>query len=175
MALFTNIAACNGRPAGYSGHEFDQTFPGGRRPLLVRLNSENLMVIPRRMNPKVEYRLQQIQRVNDSPSLAATFPRLKSLTVDLAYFEGDRLMKSGDLRYKVNVQHAKSLFSFVCPSGECIGGGFDLSMSVADAVAGRRKNVEGQIQCPGTRTKPKQQGTVPCQNLLHYKLSLGYV
>jgi hypothetical protein len=133
------------------------------------------MMMPRRMNPKVEYRLQQIQRVNDSASMAATFPRLKSLTVDLAYFEANRLTKNGELKYKVSVQHAKSLFSFVCPSGECIGGGFDLSTSLAQAVETRRKIVEGQIQCQGSRTKPKQQGTVPCHNLLRYKLSLGYV
>ena len=148
---------------------------GRRRPLLVRLNSENLIIMPRRMNPKVEYRLQQIQRVNDSASLAATFPRLKSLTVDLAYFEAGRLTKNGELRDKVNVQHAKSLFSFVCPKGECIGGGFDLSASVADAVETRRRIVEGQIECQGSCTKPKQLGTVPCHNLLRYKLSLGYV
>jgi hypothetical protein len=113
--------------------------------------------------------------VNDSASLAAAFPRLKSLTVDLAYFEADQLTKDGELRYKVNVQHAKSLFSFACPSGECIGGDFDLSMFVAEAVAARREIVEGQIQCQGTCTKPKQPGAVPCHKLLRYKLSLGYV
>src|ERR1051325_10597592 len=107
-------------------------------------------MMTRRPNPKAEYRLQQIQRVNDSASLANKFPKLKSLVVDLEYFEADGLTRNGGLRYKGNVQHAKSLFCFTCPSGECIGGDFDLSEAVADAVAGRRKLVEGELQCQGS-------------------------
>ena len=131
-------------------------------------------MMTRRPNPKAEYRLQQIQRVNDSASLANKFPKLKSLVVDLEYFESDGLTRNGGLRYKVNVQHAKSLFCFTCPSGECIGGDFDLSEAVADAVAGRRKLVEGQIQCQGSHRRPKQPELIPCRNLLRYKLSLAY-
>src|ERR1041385_4813405 len=131
-------------------------------------------MMSRRTSPKAEYRLQQIQRANDSASLAEKFPKLKSLTVDLAYFEPDGLTRNGGLRYKVNVRHAKSLFSFVCPSGECIGGDFDLSPAVAEAGATRGKIAEGEIQCQGSRPKPKQT-SVPCHNLLRYKLSLAYV
>lgn len=77
---------------------------------------------PRKANPRAEYRLREIQRVNNSVSLVKKFPKLKSLTVDLAYFDTDGLTKSGEVKYKVNVHHAKSVFSFVCPSGECVGG-----------------------------------------------------
>jgi hypothetical protein len=119
--------------------------------------------------------MQQTQRANDSASLAVKFPKLKSLTVDLVYLDSDGLTKNGEMKYKVNVQHAKSLFSFVCPSSECLGGDFDLSTAVADAVAKRRKIAEGQIQCQGSRTLPKQQQPLPCHNILRYKLSLGYV
>jgi len=131
-------------------------------------------MMPRRTSPKAEYRLRQIQRANDSASLAEKFPQLRSLTVDLAYFEPDGLTRTGGLRYKVNVSHAKSIFSFVCPNGECVGGDFDLSAAVAEAVQARRKTVEGEIQCLGSHSKPKQQ-TVSCHNLLRYKLSLAYV
>jgi hypothetical protein len=131
-------------------------------------------MMPRRTSPKAEYRLRQNQRANDSASLAEKFPKLKSLTVELAYFEVDGLTKNGALRYKVNVQHAKSLFCIVCPSGECFGGDFDLSAAIADAVAKRRKIAEGELHCQGCRARPKQQ-TVPCRNLLRYKLSLAYV
>ena len=133
------------------------------------------MMMTRRPSPKAEYRLQQIQRVNDSASLADKFPKLKTLVVDLEYFESDGLTRNGGLRYKVNVQHAKSLFCFTCPSGECVGGDFDLSGAVAEAVLKRRKNVEGEIQCQGSHIRPKQQGVVPCQNLLRFKLNLAYV
>lgn len=96
------------------------------------------------------------------------------MQVDLTYFEPDGLMKTGEVRYKVNVKHAKSVFSFVCQNPECLAGDFDLSSVVAGAVTKRRKNVEGEIRCPGTRVRPKT-GPAPCGNLLRYKLTLGYV
>jgi len=128
----------------------------------------------RRPSPRAEYRLRQNQRANDSASLAEKFPKLKSLTVDLSYFEADGITRNGALKYKVNIQHARSVFSIACSSGECVGGDFDLSGAVADAVARRRKIVEGEVQCHGSRNKPKQQA-IPCHNILRYKLSLAYV
>ena len=132
------------------------------------------MMAPRKANLRAEYRLREIQRVNNSVSLAEKFPKLKSLMVDLAYFDTDGLTKSGEVRYKVNIRHAKSVFSFVCPGGECVGGGFDLSGAVAQAVTGRCKRAEGEIRCPGFRTTAKED-KVPCHKLLRYKLTLGYV
>jgi len=107
------------------------------------------MMPPRKTNPRAEYRLSQIQRANESASLAEKFPKLKSLKVDLCYFEPDGLSRTGELRYKVNVEHAKSMFSFVCQSGECLGGDFDLSGAVAAAVTKRSKMVEGEVRLPG--------------------------
>jgi hypothetical protein len=132
------------------------------------------MMPPRKTNPRAEYRLREIQRINDSACLSEKFPKLKSLKVDLSYFEPDGLTRTGELRYKVNVEHAKSAFSFVCQSGDCLAGDFDLSNAVADAVAKRRKTVEGQVRCEGTRGKPSESKT-PCHNVLRYKLTLGYV
>src|SRR5436853_432447 len=91
------------------------------------------MMPARKSNPRVEYRLRQNQRVKDSISLGEKFPKLKALTVDLAYFDSEGLTKSSEMKYKVNVQHAKSVFCFVCQSGECIGGDFDLSEALAKA------------------------------------------
>jgi len=129
---------------------------------------------PAKVNPRAEFRRHQIERANNSVSLGEKFPRLKSLTVELAYFDGDGLTRTGELRYKVNVNHARSMFSFVCPNGECMGGDFDLSAAVADAVKARRKVAEGEIRCEGWRTRPKQE-KVPCRNVMRYKLNLGYV
>lgn len=131
------------------------------------------MITPRKANPRAEYRLRETQRVNSSASLAEKFPKLKSLKVELTYFDPDGLHKTGEVRYKVNVEHAKSVFSFVCQSGECLAGDFDLSDAVTDAVAKRRKAVEGEIRCQGTRLGSKE-GKRPCRNLLRYKLTLSY-
>lgn len=132
------------------------------------------MMPPRKISPRAEHRLREIQRVNNSASLAEKFPMLKSLRVDLAYFDPRGLTKTGELRYKVNVAHAKSVFSFSCQSGECLGGDFDLSDAVTEAVAHRRKSAEGEIRCQGTRKGPKESKR-PCHNLLRYRLTLGYV
>ena len=131
------------------------------------------MMPTRKTNPRAEYRLRENERANNSVSLAVKFPKLKSLLVNLAYFDADGRTKSGDLKYQVNVKNAKSVFSFACPSNECLAGGFDLSAAVAEAVVGKRKVVEGEIGCPGWRTKPKEAKT-PCKNLLRYKMKLGY-
>jgi hypothetical protein len=128
----------------------------------------------RKSNPRAEYRLQQIQRARDSVTLAARFPRLESLTVNLAYFDVDGVNKNSEMKYKVNVEHAKSVFCFVCPNGECVGGDFDLSEELAAAVAGRRKIAIGEKRCPGWHKKGKLE-KVPCQMLVRYKLSLQYV
>ena len=132
------------------------------------------MMPPRKTNPRAEYRLREIQRVNESASLAEKFPKLKSLKVDLSYFEPDGLTRTGELRYKVNVEHAKPAFSFVCQNGECLAGDYDLSNAVAEAVVKGRKTVEGEVRCQGTRVRPKEDKR-PCRNLLRYKLTLGYV
>jgi hypothetical protein len=129
---------------------------------------------PTKTNPREEFRRHQIQRANDSVSLASKFPELKSLMVDLMYFDSDGLTRTGELRYRVNVSFAKSMFAFACPCGECVSGDFDLSEAVAGAVGKRRKIAEGEIRCAGWRLQPKQEKT-PCQNLMRYKLSLGYV
>lgn len=131
---------------------------------------------PKKLNPNMEFRRQQIQRANESISLGEKFPKLKSLLVNLMYFAPDGLSKTGELRYRVNVNHAKSMFSFVCPNSECSGGDFDLSAAVAQAVGKRQKILEGEVRCAGWRTKPKEAkcGKVPCGNVMRYKLSLGY-
>jgi hypothetical protein len=132
-----------------------------------------IMMPPRKTNPRAEFRLLQQQRVNGSVSLAEKFPKLKSLKVDLTYFEPDGISRTGEMRYKVNVDHAKSLFSFGCQNAECLAGDYDLSDAIAQAVAKRRKTVEGEVRCQGKRVRPKEAER-PCQNLLRYKLTLGY-
>src|SRR5437016_13642530 len=108
---------------------------------------------PRRTNPRAEYRLRQSQRVQESVSLAEKFPRLKGLTVNLAYFDSEGVNKNSEMKYKVNVHHAKSMFCFVCQSGECVGGDFDLSDALAKAVSTKRKLAIADLGCQRYRKK----------------------
>src|SRR5262245_37921759 len=129
---------------------------------------------PRKINPRAEYRLRQTQLVQESVILSEQFPKLKGLTVNLTYFDSEMLSKNSEMKYKVNVNHAKSMFCFVCQSGECVGGDFDLSDVLAEAVAGKRKLAVGELRCKGYRKKINLD-RIPCQTLLRYKLNLLYV
>ena len=66
-------------------------------------------------SPRAEYRQQASRRVNDSTAIAERFPNLKSLIVDLAFFDPEGRRKAGSLRYTVNLANAKSVFRFDCP------------------------------------------------------------
>jgi hypothetical protein len=131
------------------------------------------MQTTRRTSPRAEYRLAQGLRAKESVSLGQKFPQLKSLTVNVAYFDSEGVTKNGEMKYKVNVEHAKSVFCFVCPSGECVGGDFDLSEELAKAVGARRKLAIGELRCQGWRRKAMVD-RAPCHNLLRYKLTFEY-
>ena len=126
-----------------------------------------------RSNPREEYRERESQRLSDSASLADRFSDLKSLTVDLAYFGSETLNKLGALKYTVTLTHAKSLFRFDCPNEECVGGDFDLSRLLAEAVAAHEPAVAGELVCQGWRNKATID-RVPCHHVLRFRLSLGY-
>ena len=126
-----------------------------------------------RTSPRGEYQQQENQRAQASPSLAEKFPSLKTLTVELSYFDSEGLIRNSQIKYTVNPEHAKSVFRFACHNPECVGGDFDLSRAVAQAVTDQQTNVSGEIRCQGWRSRTTI-GSVECQNLLRYKFALGY-
>ena len=132
-----------------------------------------MMNTVRKLSPRAEYRMRQSQRVEDSATLAAKFPKLKSLTALFFHFDASGLVKTGEMRYKVNVLHGKSIFRLECPNGECVAGDYDLTEALAEAVQDRRSVAEGEFRCQGARTRPKGE-VVPCRNIMRYKLTLRY-
>ena len=124
-------------------------------------------------SPRAAYRLEQGQRVLESASLLATFPKLKSLIVDLALFDPQGVSRSSEVKYSVNLEHAKAIFRFACHNHECVGGDFDLSRVLAQAVADREGLVVGELHCEGWRNRAVI-GTQHCRNLLRYKLTLRF-
>jgi len=126
-----------------------------------------------RTGARAEYRQQEGQRIKDSTSLADKYRQLKSLTVDLKYFDPEGLTKTSEIKYTVNLSHAKSIFCFNCPNGECVRGDFDLSEQLAKAVAAHRSSVTGEMCCQGWRNKHTID-TMRCHNILRYKLNLTY-
>jgi len=128
---------------------------------------------PQKFGPRAEYRQQENERVRDSVTLARKFRSLKSLKVELTHTRSQGTSASKEIKYVVNVAHAKSVFRFDCMNGECVGGDFDLSERLADAVRARQATVTGDICCQGWSSKDTIN-TLRCDCLLHYKLSLKF-
>ena len=129
--------------------------------------------MPRPVNPRVAFRQRQGRRIQDAATLAAKFPRLKSLKVEIEYYAADNAARIGHIKYVLNVEHAKSLFCFECPNRECIRGDFDLSEVLAAAVAARQESVVGEMRCRGWRNQDAVK-KVYCRTILRYRLRLKY-
>lgn len=132
------------------------------------------MPYTRKISPRAEYRLRRNEEINSSPSLAEKFPKLKTLQVSLNYFDSIGEVRSGGMKYKVNVAQGKSRFCFNCVNADCAGGDFDLSDQLAQAVAKKRKLVEGEARCQGIRHNKERKQDIPCQAILRFKFVLGY-
>jgi hypothetical protein len=124
-------------------------------------------------SPRAEYRQRENLRINASHNLAEKFHGLKSLTVDLAYYDAGGIRKTAEIKYTVNLANAKSVFSFTCPNNECVGGDFDLSEKLASAVAAHLVTATGELCCQGWQSKTTIE-SARCHSILRYKFNLGY-
>jgi hypothetical protein len=126
-----------------------------------------------KVNPRVKYREHEALRVEASAPLSQRYPRLRALTVELTYFDREIVSWGRGVKYRANLDKARSVLRFHCPSALCIGGDFDLSAALAGAVTARRTNLAGDLRCKGSRRQPTGQ-LVPCEAALHYKLTTAY-
>ena len=126
-----------------------------------------------RIGARAEYLQEEKERVKASSSLAEKFPELKNLSAELAYFAPGGTNQQSEIKYTFNLAYAKSLFRFDCPNKECVGGNFDLSSELANAVAQRRETASGEARCQGWQSKTVI-GQVYCDHLLRYKLKLWF-
>ena len=127
----------------------------------------------KKFNPRAECRQKENLRLQASASLASTFHDLKSLTVDLVHLAPGGRTKACEMKYTVNLSHAKSLFRFSCPNEECVAGDFDLSTELANAINARQPIVAGELTCNGWHSKTEID-RVRCNRILHYKLNVGF-
>jgi CO dehydrogenase/acetyl-CoA synthase delta subunit len=125
------------------------------------------------MGPRFEHRAKESRRVQAASTMAEAFPKLKSLTVGLEYFDEHGATKSTHVKYEVNIGNAKAVFRFNCPNQECVRGDFDLTDALAAAVAKHLKTVSGDLVCHGWQSRASIKRT-RCRNVMHYTLKLGY-
>ena len=128
----------------------------------------------RKENPRSIYRLEQTERVNKSASLSEKFPKLKAFSLEAAYFDPTGARLNGEMKYKLNLAHAKSIFRLNCVHGDCTAGDFDLTEELGRAISARRKTAEGELRCQGTRHNKEKKESAPCGAILRYKLIFRY-
>lgn len=122
---------------------------------------------------RAEYRSQQTELANNSPSLAERFPELKALTFELGQYDSSGASRTSQIKYSLNLPHARSVFRIHCGNTECVRGDFDLSEPISEAVGDRRDIVSGELCCRGWLSKTTI-GTARCGKILRYKLHLEY-
>ena len=133
-----------------------------------------MMMYRRKVNPRVEYRLVRNERINRSANLADKFPHLKSLRVNVEYFDAFGVTRGGRMKYSINVAHGKSVFCVNCTHPDCAEGDYELTEVLAEAIKRRRNLVEGEMRCQGTRWNKDRKEKSPCKSILRYKLTLAY-
>ncbi len=106
-------------------------------------------------------------------SLSEKFRELKSLTVELAYFDAEGATRISEIKCTFDPGTTKSVVRFDCYNHECVRGDFDLSEALAQAVAQRRTTVAGEMCCQGWLSKATIN-EIHCHNILRYKLRLAY-
>ena len=116
---------------------------------------------------------QENLRVQQSPTLKEKFPKLKMLSVELSHYDPTGVSRSSQVKQTVNVAFAKSVFRVACHNQECVRGDFDLSEALGAAVAKKKPNITGEMCCKGWRNRSTID-VEPCQNILRYKITLGY-
>jgi hypothetical protein len=126
-----------------------------------------------REGPRFEYREQEKQRVMDAPTMADKFPQLKALTLNLAYFNPAGLSKNAQVKFMPNLANARAVFRLDCPNNGCIGGDFDLTDALAEAIAHHRTTVSAEACCEGWQSKTTID-KVRCGNILRYTMKLDY-
>lgn len=126
-----------------------------------------------KFTPRADYRQRERQRANDSVSLSEKFRDLKSLTVEFGYFSPEGLSRNREIKYTVNPDRANSVFRLDCLNDECVGGDFDLSEALAQAVAARQATATGEMCCQGWLDRFTINRT-HCHAILRYKLRLEY-
>jgi len=135
--------------------------------------SHQQLKMPRPTSPRAVFRQRQRRRVQNAATLAAKFPRLKSLKAEVEFHAAESGARIGQIKYVLNVAHASSLFCIECPNRECVRGDFDLSERLAAAVAAGQENVTGELRCRGWRNQDSVKKTY-CRTLLRYRLRLKY-
>ena len=161
-----------GEPAAQPANQLAAEITPGKTPFCLPTGFPRAKGYPPK-NPRAEHRQAQRQRVDEAVRMAEKYPQLKTLKAALEFVDREGMTKTTEMKYSANLEHAKSVVVFVCPSSECCGGDFDLTAKLAEAVSKRQTKIAGEMHCLGSH-KAASGEVAPCRSLLRYKLNLVY-
>src|SRR5437868_4831567 len=93
-----------------------------------------------------EFREREKLRIDATPKLSEKFRQVKTLKIELDYFEGDSTRRLSLVTYTLNLDHACAAFTFPCPNDSCLEGDFDLSLRLTEAVQNQQANIKGEMR-----------------------------
>ncbi len=102
-------------------------------------------------------------------ALRAAYPGVERLRLDL-HFHGVRNVPASQ-SHELHPP-AQAFFEFPCPFADC-DGQFDLDEAVGAALAGGKRQAQGQLECTGDRARD-HASKQPCGLQLIYKITALY-
>lgn len=127
----------------------------------------------KKLTPRSDHRQKESLRASQSPTLSEKFEELRALTVDFAYLSPEGVSRNRQIKYTVNIERARSVFRIECLNHDCVGGDYDLSEMLTQAVSQRQSRVTGELCCQGWQDKDSID-KVHCHHKLSFTLALEY-
>ena len=108
------------------------------------------------------------QREDEAPRLRDEVWHLDELSIEISEFRFGGTLLAARYTRRIVIDHAPALFEIPCSEDRCIGGGFDLTHDVMQALRSRSARFEGEDVCGG------QVGSGPCGRVLRYVAHARY-
>ncbi len=107
-----------------------------------------------------------------SPTLGEQYPNVKSISLSVTYLDPDDGKTIKETR-NWNLD-SKAYFVIDCPYRECVGGGFDISKLVVDAINQGEAESTGELTCQGWQDK-ERVNKHSCLLKGKFKISIQYI
>ena len=139
----------------------------GREPSYLN-NSRELSMKPYAVDQRERESRQRAYQ--SAKTVAGLFPGIEELTVEMRFSDPDRKLTPSPHR-RIFVPGMQAFFDFQCPLKDCVGGGFDMSQAVPEALSRKKSRATaGKLSCQGKR-KRAAAGESRCLLELDYHVS----
>jgi len=126
-----------------------------------------------KLSPRSEYREEQFRRTRLAAKLQEKFASLAALSIKYNYLNPDGSPRHREVKFTVNVERASAVVRVDCLNPDCVGGDFDLSDALAQAVHIRQREVSGELRCEGWQDRFSIDHVL-CHQRIAFEIALEY-